>query len=103
MFCEQRAPGGFTVWSNPFTCLRAPKVFNLRMDPMERADVVSDQYYDWLARNAYLIQYGVYKVAPFLGTFKDFPPSQRPASFSVDQMVDALMKNLDQAVSKASK
>ncbi|KRE03786.1 arylsulfatase [Bosea sp. Root670] len=103
VFCEQRKPGGFEVWANPFTCLRAPKVFNLRMDPMERADVVSDQYYDWLARNAYLIQYGVYKVAPFLGTFKDYPPSQRPASFSVDQMVDALMKNLDQAASKASK
>ncbi|RXT57747.1 arylsulfatase [Bosea sp. Tri-44] len=103
VFCEQRAPGGFTVWSNPFTCLRAPKVFNLRMDPMERADIVSDQYYDWLAKNAYLIQYGVWKVAPFLQTFKDFPPSQRPASFSVDQMVEALMKNLDQAASKAAK
>jgi arylsulfatase A-like enzyme len=94
VFCEQRQPGGFTVWSNPFTCLRAPKVFNLRMDPMERADVVSDQYYDWLAKNAYLIQYGVYRVAPFLQTFKDYPPSQRPASFSVDQMVDALMKSI---------
>ena len=33
VFCEQRQPGGFTVWANPFTCLRAPKVFNLRMDP----------------------------------------------------------------------
>jgi arylsulfatase len=96
VFCEQRQPGGFQVWANPFTCLRAPKVFNLRMDPMERADTVSDQYYDWLAQNAYLIQYGVWKVAPFLQTFKDYPPSQRPASFSVDQMVDALMKSVEQ-------
>jgi arylsulfatase A-like enzyme len=102
VFCEQRRPGGFEVWANPFTCLRAPKVFNLRMDPMERADVVSDQYYDWLARNAYLIQYGVWKVAPFLQTFTEYPPSQRPASFSVDQMVAALMRNLDQA-GKAAK
>lgn len=47
VFCEQRRPGGFEVWANPFTCLRAPKVFNLRMDPMERADVVSDQYGVW--------------------------------------------------------
>jgi arylsulfatase A-like enzyme len=46
VFCEQRKPGGFEVWANPFTCLRAAKVFNLRMDPFERADVVSDQYYD---------------------------------------------------------
>jgi arylsulfatase len=96
IFCEQRKPGGFEVWANPFTCLRVPKVFNLRMDPMERADVVSDQYYDWMAKNAYLVQYGVYRVAPFLQTFKEYPPSQRPASFSVDQMVDALMKSLEQ-------
>ena len=48
VFGEQRAPGGFAVWSNPFTTLRVPKMFNLRMDPYERADVVSDQYYDWL-------------------------------------------------------
>lgn len=47
VFAEQRAPGGFAVWSNPFTPLRVPKIFNLRMDPYERADVVSDQYYDW--------------------------------------------------------
>lgn len=100
VFCEQRKPGGFEVWANPFTCLRAPKVFNLRMDPFERADVVSDQYYDWIAKNAYLIQYGVWKVAPFLQTFKEFPPSQRSASFSIDQMVDQLMKTLDKTVSK---
>jgi len=94
VFCEQRKPGGFEVWANPFTCLRAPKVFNLRMDPMERADIVSDQYYDWLAKNAYLLQYGVWRVAPFLQTFKDYPPSQRPASFSIDQMVEGLMKSI---------
>jgi hypothetical protein len=103
VFCEQRAPGGFVVWANPFTCLRAPKVFNLRMDPYERADIVSDQYYDWLAQNAYLIQYGVWRVAPFLETFKEYPPSQRPASFSVDQMVDALMKSLREAAGQVSR
>jgi hypothetical protein len=100
VFCEQRKPGGFEVWANPFTCLRAPKVFNLRMDPFERADVVSDQYYDWLAKNAYLIQYGVWRVAPFLQTFKEYPPSQRSASFSIDQMVDALMKSIEQKGAK---
>ncbi len=96
VFCEQREPGGFVVWANPFTCLRAPKVFNLRMDPFERADVVSDQYYDWLAKNAYLIQYGVWRVAPFLQTFKEFPPSQRSASFSVDQMIEAMQRSLSE-------
>ncbi len=72
------------------------------MDPFERADTVSDQYYDFYAKNAYLIQYGVWRVAPFLATFKAYPPSQRPASFSVDQMVDALMKSVDEN-SKAAK
>ena len=95
VFCEQRKPGGFEVWANPFTCLRAPKVFNLRMDPMERADIVSDQYYDWLAKNAYLLQYGVWRVAPFLATFKDYPPSQRSASFSIDQMIDKLEQSIN--------
>jgi arylsulfatase len=99
VFCEQRAPGGFAVWANPFTCLRAPKTFNLRMDPYERADIVSDQYYDWYAKNAYLVQYGVWRVAPFLQTFREYPPSQRVASFSVDQMIEALMRSLDQAPS----
>ena len=61
---------------------------------MERADIVSDQYYDWLAKNAYLLQYGVWRVAPFLQTFKDYPPSQRPARFSIDQMVEGLMKSI---------
>jgi arylsulfatase A-like enzyme len=95
VFEEQRAPGGFSVWANPFTALRVPKVFNLRMDPYERADVVSDQYYDWMAKNAYLVQYGLYRVAPFLQTFKEFPPSQRSASFSIDQMIEALTKALE--------
>jgi len=100
VFCEQRKPGGFEVWSNPFTCLRAPKFFNLRMDPMERADVVSDQYYDWLGKNAYLASWAQMTVAPFLDTFKDYPPAQRPASFSIDQMTDALMKSLDERQAK---
>jgi arylsulfatase len=101
VFCEQRQPGGFQVWADPFVCLRAPKVFNLRMDPYERADIVSDQYYDWLAKNAYLIQYGVWRVAPFLQTFRDYPPSQRPASFSIDQMIDSLMSSLEHGPASA--
>jgi arylsulfatase A-like enzyme len=94
VFCEQRVPGGYEVWANPFTCLRVPKIFNLRMDPFERADLVSDQYYDWNVKNVYIAQYAVSRVAPFLATFKDYPPSQRPASFSIDQMTEALLKSL---------
>ncbi|MCY1412510.1 hypothetical protein D9M71_279210 [compost metagenome] len=94
VFCEQRAPGGFEVWSEPFTCLRVPKIFNLRMDPYERADVVSDQYYDWLLKNAYLLGVATMKASRFLQTFVDYPPSQRPASFSIDQV----RKRVDQQI-----
>jgi arylsulfatase A-like enzyme len=99
IWCEQRAPGGFEVWSNPFTCLRAPKIFNLRMDPYERADVVSDQYYDWMAKNVYLLTYGVMKAAAFLQTFVDYPPSQTPASFSIDQ----IRKSVDDQIERLKK
>ena len=86
IWCEQRAPGGFAVWSNPLTCLRVPKILNLRMDPYERADVVSDQYYDWLTKNVYVGFLGTMKTAAFLQTFVDYPPSQIPDSFSIDQI-----------------
>jgi hypothetical protein len=55
---------------------------------------------DWPVQIAYLIQYGVWRVTPFLQTFKEYPPNQRSASFSIDQMVDALMKNLDKTGAK---
>jgi arylsulfatase len=63
--CELRTPGGFQVWSNPFPCLRAPKIFNLRMDPFEPADVVSNEYYDWTTKTAYLIALGIKPTAAF--------------------------------------
>ena len=86
VFCEQREPGGFKVWSEPFVCLRVPKNFNMRKDPFERADIVSDQNYDWTTKNVYLGEVATMKAAKFLQTFVDFPPSQKPASFSIDQV-----------------
>jgi arylsulfatase len=94
VFCEQRLPGGMQVWANPFTCLRVPKMFNLRMDPYERADIVSDQYYDWFVQNAYVMQYAQYKVAPFIKSLKDYPPSQRVGTFSLDQAMEALQRSI---------
>ncbi|WP_062604570.1 arylsulfatase [Caballeronia calidae] len=84
VFCEQRAPGGFAVWNNPLTCLRVPKIFNLRMDPYERADIVSDQYYDWTTQNVYVTYGAIAQTAKFLETFVAYPPAQTPASFTVD-------------------
>ncbi len=86
VFCEMKKPGGFQVWYEPFDCLRIPKLFNLRMDPYERADIVSDQYDDWRVKNAYLMGWMTYHAAGFLDTFVEYPPSQAPASFTIDQI-----------------
>ena len=86
VFCEMKAPGGFAVWYEPFSCLRIPKLYNLRMDPFERADIVSDQYDDWRVKNAYLMGWMTFHAAEFLETFVEYPPSQAPASFTIDQV-----------------
>jgi arylsulfatase len=94
VFMEQRAPGTLRVWAEPFTALRLPKLFDLRADPYERADVTSNTYYDWLISQPYIL-FGVQAAtAKFLDTFKDFPPRQRAASFSIDQAVEKLKQNL---------
>jgi arylsulfatase len=99
VFCEQRKPGGYEVWTNPLTCLRVPKIFNLRMDPYERADVVSDQYNDWQVHNPYLIVQGMIRAFAFVDTFKEYPPSQAPASFTVDP--EAILKMLHRQMATA--
>ena len=53
VFMEQRAPGTLQIWAEPFVPLRVPKLFNLRTDPFERADITSNTYYDWMLDNAY--------------------------------------------------
>ncbi|MOA24624.1 hypothetical protein D3C78_1453110 [compost metagenome] len=70
------------------------------MDPYERADVVSDQYYDWLTKNDYLIFDGVRRSAAFLQTFVDYPPSQRPASFSIDQIRADVDRRIEEKMKK---
>ena len=55
VFLEQRAPGTLQVWAEPFTELRVPKIFNLRTDPYERADITSNTYYDWLLDHAWVV------------------------------------------------
>jgi hypothetical protein len=82
------------IWAEPFVALRVPKLFNLRTDPFERADVTSNTYWDWLLNNAYLVLAGTTVVAQFLETFKEFPPRQKAPSFSVDQIVAKLEESL---------
>jgi arylsulfatase A-like enzyme len=101
VFEEQRATGTLRIWAEPFTPLRVPKLFNLRSDPYERADVTSNTYYDWLMTDGA----GVFIAAPavvakFLDSFKEYPPSQRPSSFSIDQMVENLQRSFERVGSK---
>jgi arylsulfatase len=85
VFMEQRFPGTLRVWAEPFVPLRVPKLFNLRTDPFERADITSNTYYDWFLYHGYMILAAQSIVASFLATFKDFPPRQKAASFTIDQ------------------
>jgi len=95
VFCEQTAPGGFQVWRQPFTCLRTPKIYNLRMDPYERGDIGPTTTYEkWNLDNVYLIFEGIRRGSEFLQTFVDYPPSQIPATFSIDQAVQQLKNEL---------
>jgi arylsulfatase A-like enzyme len=87
VFQEQRCPGTLEIWANPFTPLRVPKIFNLRTDPYERADITSNTYWDWYLSKAYMIMAGQAIVSEFLATFKDFPPRQKAASFTIDQIM----------------
>ena len=94
VFMEQRVQGSLQIWAEPFVPLRVPKLFNLRTDPFERADVTSNTYYDWILDNAYLILAGTTIVAQFLETFKEFPPRQKAASFTIDRVVEKLEQAL---------
>jgi arylsulfatase A-like enzyme len=93
IFAEQRAEGTLKVWSEPFTPLRVPLIFNLRLDPYERATITSNTYYDWLLDHAFLAIPVQSYVGQFLMTFKDFPPRQKAASFSIDQVMEKLKQS----------
>jgi arylsulfatase len=93
VFMEQRAPGTMLVWANPFTNLRVPKIFNLRTDPYERADITSNTYYDWLLDHAFLLVPAQDYVGQFLLTFKDYPQRQKAAGFNLDEVLTNLKES----------
>jgi len=91
VFSEQRAHG-FDVWQEPLVPLRLPKLFNLRRDPFERADREAFGYEKWRLDRVFALLPAQAYVARFLGTFKDFPPRQKPGSFSLDRVMEELQK-----------
>ena len=90
VFLEQRCQGTLAVWAEPFTQLRVPKIYNLRTDPFEFADITSNTYWDWLIDHAFMLVPAQHLVKQFMATFKAFPPRQRAASFTVQQAHDKL-------------
>jgi arylsulfatase len=90
VFCEQKTEGTLAIWRDPFSCMRAPKMYNLRMDPYERADITSNTYNDYVLRRSFLVVPTQQIVGQFIATFREFPPRQRPSSFSVDQVMQKL-------------
>jgi arylsulfatase len=82
--------GGLGIWAEPFVPLRVPRLFNLRTDPYERADVTSNTYWDWMIDNLYILLAATTLVGEFLSTFQEFPPRQKAATFTIDQVVAKL-------------
>ncbi len=95
VFMEQRAHG-FDVWQEPFVVLRFPKLFNLRTDPFERADHEGMGYGQWRAERMYMLAPAQAHVARWLGSFKDFPPRQKPGSFSLDKVMEEIQSGSPQ-------
>jgi arylsulfatase A-like enzyme len=92
VFAEQRAQR-FDVWRDPFVTLRIPKVFHLRRDPFERADTDSNSYNVWWDHKIPVaLALGRVAVARFVGSLQKFPPRQRPGTFTVDRLMEAIYK-----------
>ena len=99
-FMEQRSEG-LNVWLDPFVNLRAPKLFNVLSDPYERADKDAAAFYgQWFADRMFLFIPAQAIVSEFLKTFQEFPPRQRPASFSIDQALEKARQQ-EKAMAKA--
>jgi arylsulfatase len=96
VFAQQRAPGTLAVWGEPYVKTRIPWLYNLRTDPYERATITSNTCWDWYLDHAYIMLPVQKYVGQFLGTFKEFPPSQKPASFTIDQVLESLQTPVSQ-------
>lgn len=90
VFLEQRQQGTLKIWAGPFTPLRLPKMFDLKVVPYEQADITSNTYWDFVLRHAFLIVPAQKEAGKFLETFKEYPPRQAPASFNLEDVMKKL-------------
>ncbi len=86
------------IWAEPYVELRVPKLFNLKTDPYERADITSNTYYDWMMDHVFLFVPAQAYVAQMLQTLVEFPQRQKSASFSLDQV----MAKMQEATTRSS-
>jgi len=92
MFSQQYAHG-FNVWIEPYTTLRVPRIYNLRRDPFERAELEAYAYADWMFRRVFLLAPAAAYVGEFLATFREYPPRQEPGTFTIDRVLEALYQS----------
>src|SRR5262249_9736565 len=90
VFCEHKTPVTLDICSEPFISRRSLKLFTLRPAPDERADIRSNPYYAWTPKRAFMFVPAQAYGQQFVASFKDFPPRQKPSSFSVDQIMEVL-------------
>ena len=90
VFAENRAKT-MALWAEPFVTLRMFKIFNLRRDPYERAEHNSNSYWDWMIDKAPQGYLALAQTAAFLQTFKQYPPSQKPDSWSIDKVTEQVL------------
>ena len=65
---------------------------NLRMDPFERAHKESMLYGKWMFDRLFVLVPAQVIVGDFLKTFQEFPPRQKPGSFSLDRVLEELQE-----------
>ena len=90
VFMEQRCQGTLQIWGEPFVTGRIPKLFNLRTDPYEFADITSNTYWDWYLDRAFILVPCQDVIAQFIGTLQEFPPAQKAGSFNLEQVLAKL-------------
>jgi arylsulfatase len=101
VLAEQRAIST-SVWQEPLVKLRLPTIFNLRLDPFERADFNSNRYWDWVMDHVFMMYEMQALVAGQIEDFAKFPPRQKPASFNLDAVMAQVQTASGVAQTKAA-
>ena len=92
VFAQQRVQGTMQIWAEPFVKTRVPYLYNLRTDPYEHASVTSNTYWDWMIDHGFIMVPSQAIVGKFLATFREYPPRQKAASFTIDEVLQMLQQ-----------